>query len=184
MAFFKRPEVWVLLLLSVAGAVWVLWSDSAHDRAVNEGDSTSEPKMVETADGEEAPARFAIRERRISREEGHLIVTLRLGNEMALEGPLDLKSPTAKLVTGDGAMVAPFFLPFDPPPVLDAEIGAFADLRYWLPVTQADEALWLEIDGERLPVKDASEAPDFDKTLADRFPEGVEVAVNGLDWQS
>ncbi len=181
MAFFKRPEVWVLLLLSVAGVAWVLWSDSARDRAERE-EAVAAVDEPETGNLDGESSRFAIRERRVSREGGHLIVTLRVSSEAdrGLPEPLALEAPAVRLVTGDGASVAPFFLPFDPPPVLDADPGAYADLRYWLPVSQAGEALWLEIDGERLPVKGTGDEAE----LAERFPEGTEVAVNGLDWQS
>lgn len=179
MAFFKRPEVWVLLLLSVAGVAWVLWSDAERDRAVEEGSENAE-EVAEEAAEEDASARFAIHECRVSREEGHLIVTVRVAttSEQALVEPLALEAPAVKLVTEDDTSVAPFFLPFDPPPSLDADAGAFADLRYWLPLGQASDALWLEIDGDRLPVKEAGEF------VSDEFPEGTEVAVNGLDWKA
>lgn len=181
MAFFKRPEVWVLLLLSVAGVAWVLWSDSARDRAEREEAVAAEEETANEDPGVEA-SRFAIRERRVSREGGHLIITLRVSSEAdrGLPEALALEVPAVRLVTEDGASVAPFFLPFDPPPVLDTGSGAYADLRYWLPVSQASEALWLEIDGERLPVKEAGGETE----LAERFPEGTEIAVNGLDWRS
>lgn len=180
MAFFKRPEVWVLLLLSVAGVAWVLWSDAEHDRAEVEGSESAEEVADGATEEEDGSSRFAIRACRVSREEGHLIVTVRVAtiSEQALAEPLALEAPAVKLITEDGTSVAPFFLPFDPPPRLDAEAGAFADLRYWLPFGQASDALWLEIDGDRLPVKTAGEL------ASDQFPEGTEVAVNGLDWKA
>lgn len=176
MAFFKRPEVWVLLALSVAGAVWVLWSDSVHDRA------QSEPAAAPAETASPEVSRFAILDRRVSREQDHLVIALQIGleSDKALPAPLALESPAVRLVTDDGSEVARFFLPFDPAPVLDAEPGSRAGLRYWLPLSQAREALWLEIDGERLAVKEAS-APG--EQIADRFPEGVVVAVNGLEWR-
>ncbi len=179
MAFFKRPEVWVLLLLSVVGSAWVLWSDLAHDRA------RSEDRGDEVAATEEAaPGRFLLRDLRVAREEAYLIVTLEVGTRetVTLPGPLDLAAPTARLVAADGTEVPPFFLPFAPPAVLDPEPGASAQLRYWLPVTQVGNALWLEIDGERLAVKDPV-PPAESGAFVERFPEGLEVAVNGLDWQ-
>lgn len=177
MAFFKRAEVWVLLLLSVVGVAWVLWSDSAHDRA------RSEPvEITEVAENSPDGTRLAIVDRRVSREQGHLVITLQIANATGrpLSEPLALDSPKVRLVTGDGSEVARFFLPFDPPPMLDPESGARAGLRYWFPLAQADEALWLEIDGERLAVKEAAAPGD---PLAEWFPEGVEIAVNGLDWR-
>lgn len=177
MAFFKRPEVWVLLLLSVVGAVWVLWSDSAHDQAQSE---PAAAVPAETASPE--LSRFAILERRVSREQDHLVIALQIGlaSDNTQPASLALESPAVRLVTDDGSEVAQFFLPFDPPPVLDTEPGSRAVLRYWLPLSRAREALWLEIDGERLAVKEAA-APG--ELIAEHFPEGVEVAVSGLDWR-
>lgn len=180
MAFFKRPEVWVLLLLSAVGIAWVLWSDGANDRVRNESPSKAEKEESATS---EKP-RFVIGERRVAREEDHFILTLKIVNDAAspLSEPLPLDDSTVKLVTDDGSTVASFYLPFAPPAVLDPEPGASAELRYYLPVSQAASALWLEIDGERLAVKEAVPSTES-AAFVEKFPEGVEVAVNGLDWQ-
>ena len=180
MAFFKRPEVWVLLLLSAVGIAWVLWSDGANDRVREEGPTKEETAQTEMT----AKSRFVIDERRVAREEDHFILTLKVANDEAshLTEPLPLNDSTVKLVAEDGTTVAPFYLPFAPPAVLDPEVGASAELRYYLPVSQATSALWLVIDGEKLSVKEAL-APSESAAFVEKFPEGLEVAVNGLDWQ-
>lgn len=183
MAFFKRIEVWILLVLSVAGVAWVLWSDEERKRAEREeSDPAGEIRTAVDLEG----ARFEIRERRISREQDHFILTLRVGHRLSetgkrlflASGASESIEPSAKLVTGAGDSVLPFFLPFDPPPVLDADPGAFLDLRFWLPEAQSGAALWLEFEGDRLAVK-SDRASGFS---ADQFPEGIEVAVTGPDW--
>ncbi|MBL9153437.1 MAG: hypothetical protein JNK37_13165 [Verrucomicrobiales bacterium] len=171
MAFFKRIEVWVLLLLSVGAIVWVLWSEQVQDR---EEDEAPAPAASHEA-ASTAAGRFAIDGRWLSREGEHLILTVRVKRQAAGEAiPLD--DDCSRLLTEAGDSVSRFFLPFDAAAVLAGESGAFTDLRYWLPVGQADGRLWLEIDGERLPAKEIAGWPDD-------LPEGTEVAVQGGDWQ-
>jgi len=184
MAFFKRPEVWVLLLLSAAGIAWVLWSDQAGDEARGRNTTAHENGASPTHAANREDDRFVVHERRVSREEDHLILTLRVGagKSNTLEEALDLTPPAARLLAADDSRISEFFLPFAPPPLLDPEPGSVVELRYWLPVAQAATALWLEIDGERLAVKQATPEKESGPFLQ-RFPEGIEVAVYGLDWK-
>ena len=170
MAFFKRIEVWFLLVLSVGGIGWVLWSESA--------DRDSAPKPAEAPAQNEAENRFHIASRRISRESDHLILTLEVARASGGDKEIILDESNARLLTDAGESVPTFFVPFDPPAVLGAgDNEAQARLRYWMPAAPMTGGLTLEIDGERLPVKLPGNAPG-----SDRFPEGVEVAIESPDW--
>ena len=178
MAFLKRPEVWILLLLSAAGIGYVLWSDGKRD----DRESAEDPPIATPAEGpEETTSRFLIGERRVAREGDHLILSLRVIHSPEIEGggePLPASEDEVQLRSGDGTSVRRFFLPFDPPPSLESRPGAHVDLRFWIPLAQADSDLWLEWKGERLAVKEPSEGTDW----TEAFPEGVEVAVDGTAW--
>lgn len=179
MAFLKRPEVWLLLLLSVAGIGYVLWSDQKRDD--QETGNEASPSAG-TSQGEDENPRFVIAERRVSREADHLILTI----TVSLVGPfedsgaseLSAEAGTIQLLSGEGVSLPRFFLPFDPPPILENRAGASIDLRFWIPTAQADGELWLTWEGEKLPVKHTSTDPDW----IEPFPEGVEVAVIGPGW--
>ena len=178
MAFLKRPEVWILLLLSAAGIGYVLWSDGQRDDREGEKDPSTPSLAGET---EAAPSRFLIGERRVSREGDHFILSLRViysPETAAGDQPLPAGEDDVQLRDGDGTTVRRFFLPFDPPPSLESRPGAHVDLRFWLPLAQADGDLWLEWGGERLPVKEPSAGTGW----VEAFPEGVEIAVDGPGW--
>lgn len=178
MAFLKRPEVWILLLLSAAGIAYVLWSDGQRDEiASGEEPTTESPSEVNP----ETSSRFLIGERRVSREGDHLILSIRViysPEASADERTLSAGEDDVRLVGGDGTNVRRFLLPFDPAPTLEMRPGAHVDLRYWLPLGQAGSDLWLQWDDERLPVKRPSSEEDW----IEAFPEGVEIAVDGPEW--
>lgn len=156
MAFFKRVEVWFLLILSIGIAGWVIWSE----RTPPDGDEDS-PEGAAASEVPAPPARFAIAERRLRAEGEHGILTVRVERSGGAGGePVDLGEPAARLVTGSGEAVPRFFLPFDPPPLLDGGAGAAVELRFWIPLPQVARDLWLEIGGDRLAVKDPSPPDD------------------------
>lgn len=179
MAFLKRPEVWVLLLLSLAGIGYVLWSDRAHDAALDGPTSESSETSGESA----APVpskRFSLPRRWVAREDdAHLVVTVRLSLSQTIPETLTADEETVRLVTSDGASVPRLFLPFDPPPRLGGSENSAIDLRFWLPESQLSEGLWLEWGPDRLPVKQEGITPDWIGSLTP----GTEVAVDGPEWQ-
>ena len=179
MAFLKRPEVWVLLLLSLAGIGYVLWSDHAHDagRDQTTTETTPDPDAPENSDHSD---RFSLPLRWIARDDdAHLVITVRLALATTVPETLTADEDSVRLVTSGGSSVPRFFLPFDPPPQLGGEGNNIVDLRFWLPVEQLSEGLWLEWGSDRLLVKGEGIAPDWIESLAP----GIEVAVEGSEWQ-
>lgn len=162
MAFFKRIEVWVLLLISAVLIWFVLGSEDPDD-----GRDRPDPvvkKELGKADALPVPPqseRLRLNEIEVARQGDHLVVSLLVAGQSREPRAEPLNEETARLVTGTGAAVPWFFLAFDAAPALPAkqETGETTRLRYWLPAAQSNEALWLEIDGERLPVKEAGAFP-------------------------
>lgn len=175
MPFVKRFEVWVLLLLSLAGIAWVFWSEREKGLAEHSEPDTA-PGAAESSNANRPP--IQIKSRRISREAEHLVLTIEVGRaETAKGGPVAFSEDDARLITESGESLPEFFLAFDPPPVRELNDNDRATLRYWFPKERAAGALWLEIGGERLPVKNPGSAA---KSLD--VPEGVEVDLDGPDW--
>jgi hypothetical protein len=179
MAFFKRIEVWLLLGLSVVGVGWVLWSEQSRELS-EKRDPPTKTSDQETAGGQ--PPKFEITGRRLSREGEHLVLSLRVkratDSAEQTKEDLNITDANTRLVSDEGQSVQRFFLPFDPEPILESHSGAEVTLRYWFPVAESIGNLWLEIDGERLPVKSSNpEVP------TGNFPQGVEIAVEGTNWE-
>ena len=167
--------MWVLLLLSLAGIAWVFWSEREKDLAENsDPDPVSRPAESAMA----GDATFRILKRRVSREAEHLVLTLELGRtETVSSEAVAFSGNDARLITESGESLPEFFLAFDPPPVHELKKDDRATLRYWFPKELASGSLWLEIGNDRLPVKNPGTAAEpID------FPEGIEVAVDGPDW--
>lgn len=101
--------------------------------------------------GEEPDLPFAVEEKAL-REQGpeHWLVELKVRYRNERDQPLVLESPVAGVKTADGQPVPEFFLAFAPRPVVGAKAEEEVALRYWLTGEQRRQALWLEIDGDRL----------------------------------
>lgn len=176
MAFFKRVEVWVLLVIS-GGLVWfVLSSGKPGDRG-----ERSQPTPVVAVStpgvGKLAP-HLRVDEIRLTRQGDHLVVSLQVSGRVRAQQATALTEATARLVTGGGAVVPWFFLAFDGPPVLPGQEGRLepVHLRFWLPGSQSRETLWLEIDGERLAVKESGSFP------WQRLGENEEAIFSSSGW--
>ena len=180
MAIFKRFEVWLLLFV-IGGAVWFVMqpppadddpveaveakvkaggSESKPEKATGakSGGKTESPGGKKTSPKDSEPEkvatdseRFEIQQAKIVSENGGSVVEISvLGNQ---DKKLDLAEPNARLVNGEGDHLERFFLPFDPPPVLEGA-DSVAELKYWVKGDlKADEKFWLEIDGDRLAVE-------------------------------
>lgn len=68
------------------------------------------------------------------------------------DSDLDLSSPTAQLLTGEGAEVPAFFLAFGQLPIAQAESDELVELRFWLDGPQRDGNLELKILDETVVV--------------------------------
>lgn len=143
MHLLKRIELWVLLLLIVAGLAWVFTSGNGEDDSGDDG----------AARVEEGGAPLRLHRCVLKRDyaNARLDIELRVRNDSP--GPLPMQAPKVKLLTGKGREVPSFFLPFDAVPEVAAKSTQDVQLRYWLETADLQGALTLEVDGKPLPVK-------------------------------
>ena len=145
MAFFKRVEVWVLLLLSGGVAVWVLSGDGNAD--LPPAWTVAEPSSNEPV--------LTLRGCTLERDYGNARLDLRVKVRNTTIRPLMLRPPMVKLLAGDEVEVAPFFLPAEMPPDVAAGRTSEVVLRYWLEEAELVQPLVLVVNDARLTIKGA-----------------------------
>lgn len=143
MSFLKRIEVWVLLILGVGAAIWVL-----TDKPAVEGD----PQPVESTSTDPA---LVIHRSTLERDFGNARLDIELRYQNASPRPLILQPPDVKLLTSDGKEVPPFILATEKPPEIAAQTSRNVRLRYWLDKQHLQGSLTLDIRGTKAEVKTA-----------------------------
>lgn len=158
MAFFKRVEVWVLLVLTIGGVVAVLRMDQSDD-----GSHGGRSKNLQTSptNDDSSPGRGSAKQQaqtrhqlaavQIERDGDYAVLEIRLSSP-ALQG--SAKAPLAKprLLRADGSEVAEFFVPSAARPPAAA---SSREWLFWADRNTLSGELFLEIDGEKLKVKEA-----------------------------
>lgn len=147
MSFFKRIEVWVLLLLGGGAAFWVLQEPSA-----GEGD----PQPVQESEVSPSEPPLVIHRCTLERDYGNARLDIELRYRNASPRPLVLQPPDVRLLTAEGREVPPFILPVEKPPQIAAQTAQSVRLRYWLEAAQLGGALTLDIRGAKAEVKSAA----------------------------
>lgn len=144
MHFFKRLEVWLLLLLAVGVAAWVLTSKPSAD-----GDA--EP-ITETTAPEPA---ITIHRTTLERDYGNARLDIELRYRNTSPRTFVLQPPDVKLLTAKGEEVPLFILPVEKPPQIGPSTAQDVRLRYWLEKKHLAGALTLDIRGQTAEVKAA-----------------------------
>lgn len=147
MAFFKRIEVWVLLLLGAGAAVWVFLDQPKLD---------GDPEPIEASETADAETALVIHRCTLKRDYGNALLDIELRYRNASPRTLVLQPPDVKLVTADGKEVPPFILAVEKPPQIAAQTAQSVRLRYWLESTHLSGALTLDIRGSKAEVKSAA----------------------------
>ena len=160
MSLLKRFEVWLLLLLSLGAAFWVLTRGQPAGEYLNAeaiaADAPAEPALV-------------IRRCTLERDYGNARLDLELRYRNASPRPLILEPPDVRLLDAGGQEVPLFVLPAEKPPQVPAQTAQDVRLRYWLDTQQLQGRLTLEIRGARAEVKGA--APFALDRLENRKPQ-------------
>lgn len=147
MAFLKRFEVWVLLLLGAGAALWVFL-----DKPSVEGD----PEAIEASENASTETALVIHRCTVERDYGNARLDLELRYRNASPRALVLQPPDVKLLTADGKEVPPFVLAVEKPPQIAAQTAQSVRLRYWLESVHLAGALTLDIRGTKAEVKSAT----------------------------
>jgi hypothetical protein len=161
----QRPEVWVLLLMSV-GAAWFVLAPK------NPSDTRWSVRNQAPASGEAT----ALQRMTLERDHGNARLDLELRFTNPHSKTLQLVAPLAILKTSEGQEVPAFFLPIEPPPSIPAKTTADIRLRFWLDPEHFKTALILELDGTRIPIKSAAA---FDLTQLENTKP---VELGGPEW--
>jgi len=155
MAFFKRIEVWGLLVLAVAVVVAVMRMDQAND-GVRMGSGTGVAHVPDEGQGGSHMIDLATRSRieslRVERDGDFAVVEVLVKVESAEI------AAQASLLREDGSEVKEFFVPFragTATPLTSVEGEDRRSLLFWADRQALAGALFLEIGGERLAVKAA-----------------------------
>lgn len=165
---FKRIEIWLLLALMIAGLIWVFTSRSSEESVE---DST--PSFTGTVT-REAPLK--LHRSVLKRDYGNarLDIDIRVFNSSAES--LVMNPPKVKLLTAKNTEVASFFLPFEKLPEVPANSTQDVQLRYWLESEELNGSLTLEIDGQKLEVKDST------PLQLDSLPNGTDQIYSSTRW--
>lgn len=147
MAFLKRIEVWVLLLLGVGAALWVFM-----DQPTVEGD----PQPIEATESPATDSALTIHRCTLERDFGNARLDIELRYRNTSPRDLVLQPPDVKLLTADGKEVPPFVLPVEKPPQIAAQTVQSVRLRYWLDSAHLGGALTMDIRGSKAEVKSAA----------------------------
>ncbi len=142
--FYKRIEVWLLILLSGGAALWVM-----KDRPAAEGDS----EAIEASETEASAEALVIHRCTLERDYGNARLDLELRYRNASPRPLVLQPPDVRLLTSSGTEVPPYILPTEPPPQVPARTAQSVRLRFWLEEKHLQSGLALDIRGSRAEVK-------------------------------
>lgn len=163
MAWMKRFEIWFLLVLVLGGLAWVLFfssGDQFEEELLSDG-ATAELKVEQA---------LTLRRLVAKRDYGNVRLDLEVRMRNAKGEKLLMTSPQVRLLAGEDREVPSFFLPFDPLPEVAANSTQEVLLRYWLEAKDLQGSLVLEVEGQRLLVKEAE-------------PFEIELLTNGEETQ-
>lgn len=142
MQLFKRIELWILLILLVAGLAFVFTS---HPK-----DNDAGPDTVSAASEESA---LKVHRCVLKRDYGNAQLELEVKVRNDSPATLVLQSPAAKLLGAKGREIPSFFLPFQAQPEVPAKATQEVQLRYWLDAADLAGPLSLEVQGKAVEVK-------------------------------
>ena len=143
MSVFKRPEVWVLLVLAIVGVGYVLTTGGGGGDEDGGGGGASEG------------GKLRVDKVVLERDYGNarLDITVRYDNRGG--GEFQVARPAVALVRGDGAEVDEFFLAGDFPEPVTAGREVEVLLKFWLKPEDLGGELTLRVQGDEAVVKGA-----------------------------
>lgn len=170
MAWMKRFEIWLVLLLALIGLAWVLWFNPTRDEFDEEvlGDNDSAVAQVEED--------LSLRRLVAKRDYGNVRLDIDLKVRNPKPEKLVMSPPKVRLLAGEGREVPGFFLPFEPLPEVSPNSTQEVQLRYWLEEKDLKGTLELQVDGQKLLIKDSASVE------IESLKNGEETAIRSVKW--
>ena len=166
MSLKKRPEIIVLLLVVVAGGIWVfLSSNKPLDLPSNDAAGSSTPS-----------ASIEVFGMNLVRDFGNAKLTVAFKAENTSDNPQPLQPPFVRLVTAEGEEVAPFFLAFNQPPTLEPGTSKKVELSWWLEAAHLNQSIILHLGDKQAEIK--NNTPVDLEPLANEKP----YALKSNEW--
>jgi len=164
-SIFKRAEVWILLVLTVAGLVFVLLQDKGDTEdgldAKTEKVSSDIKSPKEKGDPNPKPEKsdlpaggvIEVEKIEVKRDSDRFLTKVFISYDNRSDEAVAAVDD-AKLVTASGKLLPFFFLAFEgAPPELPAGEKTNTPLMFVVPVDDLAGDLTLEIAGDRVPIK-------------------------------
>ena len=161
-AIFRRFDFWVVTGFLLLGGLYVGATQLMHRRLKAPSKIVQvvlDPAAPAPAKGKEPGSAavvlpFAVEASAWKEGElGHWLLEMRVRYRNERDEPEHLIAPKAGVVTGSGEALEPFFLSISPPPEIPPHAEQAVDLRYWVREEQAQGKLWLQVDGQRIPIE-------------------------------
>jgi len=161
-AIFRRFDFWVVTGFLFLGGVYVLVTQSVHDRLKAPAKVVQivlDPvaPVPQKADPEVAVAPslpFSVEAISWQAQGGeHWLLEMRVRYRNDADEARSLVDPKAGVITTAGEAIQPFFLAVAPLPEVRAHSEDTVELRYWVGEKQAREELWLQVDGKRTRIE-------------------------------
>ena len=183
LSIFKRIEVWILLVLAVAGLVYVLLSRQEHHaerapQAPPPARQPARPAPTNTApeSAYDPGGALEVKSVRVKRNGGEYLTEIDFDYDNQTEETLRTID-AARLITASGKSLPAFFLAFTGAPAeLPAKQRSAATVRFGLSSEDIIGELELDVGGQRKAIKSAR---SFDpEAIASRESK----TFNSLDW--
>ncbi|MEX2579358.1 MAG: hypothetical protein WD342_09890 [Verrucomicrobiales bacterium] len=153
LVIFKRFEIWLLLALVAALAVFALQPEETLEQAVETEPEPAKTLAENDANRTETPE--AVEEPGLSVENVSVtgtkqgrIVELTLSGRSSTDEEIAVTESTLLAHTDAGDPVNHFFAPFQEPPVLYPDEDSLVTVRLWL--EKPAESIWLDFQGRKV----------------------------------
>ena len=174
MVLLKRFELWVLLILISGGLFYVFNIENADEEQGRAPITASDPN---DSDQPEPPPRFTLQKTIVTRDGDHFLAEITIHCRNDHEQPLELISPSTRLMAASGQEVPAFFLPFQAKAQVPDSSEADVTLRYWLSNDDINGPVSLQIDEDTIQIKSGG----FE---IDTLPDKKSRSFTGTNWSS
>lgn len=150
MAIWKRPEVWILLLITLGALAYILFTQA-----------NKKPDFEAPLSSDSEEKNLVVNHLKLSRDYGNARLDLSITLKNTTTKPITFLAPDTQLLRPDKSAVDPFILAFAQPEHLPPGKSDDRTLSYWLEEKDLANSLILKIEDQTVTIK--SSAP-FDLT--------------------